>query len=749
MEKTQLNSDISKLISTFLIVVVFMVIFITAINSIINRTFNSGKQNYYENANELLYSYSRLVRLQLENYRSSIGVFPIEDFLSSASDEKIHEFLKKNSYKANPDFFEIYYFDKKENRGFFSNGNIIELNSKNYPKIEKNDFYVSDIDNIPDSYENGFIIEIPVFDKSNSQKGSICASIKLSDFTEHIKNIKIGKKGSIIILDGDGRFITSNNDKLIGNKYFPSDKRYNDFSSEYIANAHAGKIESVSTKGEIIDLLFSKIKGTQWTIGVVLPKADIQRMYEKNYNTKKIIFTLTFSFIFILLLIEIKKLSYFEKKQFFIKFHDPLTHLWTRQHFEKKAAKILKADRDSKFMLVECDIRGFKFINQNYGEKGADKLLVFFANMLNEFAQESCGIIGHGYADHFYGFFKVDLIQKTMSVFKANLEKVTKEAKSYDIPFFAKFGISFYMPENAKDKITIKELIGQASFAKSTIKDNLLTQYSVYNSRLLKKINEERFIESQMLQALEKEQFFVMYQPKISLIDEKVVGAEALVRWKSPELGLLLPSKFIPLFEQNGFIVRLDFFVYECVFKFLSKQIKNGKKIIPISINMSRNHNKPEKFMHDFLELFRKYDVPADYIQLEVIERSFMDNNTLREITTLLHKEGFSVAMDDFGSGESSLNMLTKIPVDVLKFDKDFLESSTNEDGALDDKAAGFIKILVDLSKNLEKKTVFEGVETQQQRDFLKSIECDQAQGFFYSRPLSEEDFLKFIGEHS
>ena len=137
MEKTQLNSDLSKLISTFLIVVVFMVIFITAINSIINRTFNSGKQNYYENANELLYSYSRLVRLQLENYRSSIGVFYIEDFLSSASDEEIHEFLKKNSYKANPDFFEIYYFDKKENKGFFSNGNIIELNSKIIQKLKK------------------------------------------------------------------------------------------------------------------------------------------------------------------------------------------------------------------------------------------------------------------------------------------------------------------------------------------------------------------------------------------------------------------------------------------------------------------------------------------------------------------------------------------------------------------------------------------------------------------------------------
>ena len=149
------------------------------------------------------------------------------------------------------------------------------------------------------------------------------------------------------------------------------------------------------------------------------------------------------------------------------------------------------------------------------------------------------------------------------------------------------------------------------------------------------------------------------------------------------------------------------------------------------------------------MEIFTKYSIPPSLIQIEILERSVMDNNTLQDITEKLHKEGFSVAMDDFGSGESSLNMLTKIPVDVLKFDREFLNASTNSEGRIDRKSQKFIQVLVNLSKNLEKQTIFEGVETQAQRDFLRSIDCDQAQGFFYSKPLSEQDFMQFIKLHS
>ena len=211
----------------------------------------------------------------------------------------------------------------------------------------------------------------------------------------------------------------------------------------------------------------------------------------------------------------------------------------------------------------------------------------------------------------------------------------------------------------------------------------------------------------------------------------------------------MTPDKFIPLFERNGFITKLDYYVYEEVFKFIQTMISKGETVVPISVNMSRNHNRPEKFMHDFMKIFNKYSISPKLIQLEILERSVMDNSTLQDITEKLHEEGFTVAMDDFGSGESSLNMLTKIPVDVLKFDREFLNASTDSEGRIDKKSEKFIHILINLSKNLEKQTVFEGVETQAQRDFLRSIECDQAQGFFYSRPLSEQDFVQFIKLHS
>ena len=170
--------------------------------------------------------------------------------------------------------------------------------------------------------------------------------------------------------------------------------------------------------------------------------------------------------------------------------------------------------------------------------------------------------------------------------------------------------------------------------------------------------------------------------------------------------------------------------------------------MVPVSVNMSRNHDKPEKFVRDFIELFNRFQIPSNLVQVEIIERSSMDNSILTDITDMLHKAGFTVAMDDFGTGESSLNMLAKVPVDVLKFDRSFLLSSMTHNGTLDEKSAKFIKVLMELSKHLKKQTVFEGVETQIQRDFLRSIDCDQAQGYFYSRPLSEDDFVNFVKEH-
>jgi EAL domain-containing protein (putative c-di-GMP-specific phosphodiesterase class I) len=248
--------------------------------------------------------------------------------------------------------------------------------------------------------------------------------------------------------------------------------------------------------------------------------------------------------------------------------------------------------------------------------------------------------------------------------------------------------------------------------------------------------------------ALNNKEFFVMYQPKIDLASEKIVGAEALVRWQSPELGFMPPNSFVPLFERNNFIIKLDFYVYEQVFKFIRKNMDSGKPMVPISVNVSRNHDKPDKFVHDFMKLLKKYDIPPTLIEVELLERATLDKNLLRDITVMLQKEGFRVAMDDFGSGESSLNMLSTIPVNILKFDRSFLFASDAVNGRLDETSETFIETLVGLGKNLKKETIFEGVETEEQRDFLKKIKCDQVQGYFYSKPLREEEFMEFLKKH-
>lgn len=717
MKKGKINPNFAKFISSLFIAFIFIAISFTIINISVKQTIRHSEDNYYETMNVVLSSYTQAVSQHLEKDLTALKSFYVDEILTDGNPQTISKFLQKYNYKKDNDFDSIYYLDKN-GTAYFSNGiqRIMDLSNH---KILTEDIPF-DISPRLFNEENStyiFGIEIPVYDSNHEIKGTLCASVNLENFNKSISKIKLQKNCNFNIIDNTGTIIYS--------------------SSDFFNNNDDENI-----------LLSEKLGLCDWKIYLLCPTNDIKNVYLKQNKAKFKIILLSVLIIFILVFIEQTVLDIFQRKQLFTTYYDSLTNLWTRQHFENEATRQLRTFKKSKFMLIEADIRGFKFINETYGEEAADKVIVFYANTLSKYAKDFHAILGRGFADRFYILLKVHSVSNAMTLFKERIEAFTSEMNDFEVPFFPKFGISFLLPENSKRDVTIQGLIGQASFAKSTIKDNVLTQYSVYNSKLLEKINEERFIEENMQQGIDKNEFFVMYQPKIDLKTEKIVGAEALVRWNNPKLGLLTPDKFIPLFERNGFITKLDFYVYNEVFKFIETQILNGLPAVPISINMSRNHNKVDRFIKDFLDLFHKYSIPANLIQLEIIERSVMDNETLREITEKLHKEGFTVAMDDFGSGESSLNMLTKIPVDVLKFDRDFLLSATNEDGSLNEKSSAFIKSLIDLSKVLDKQTVFEGVESQEQKNFLKSVNCDQVQGYFYSRPLSMQDYVQYLKLH-
>lgn len=705
-------------------------------------------RNFYESSKNTLDGYHQAIRFCLEMYKNSLDLFYDENTFSTASSEEIFNHILRYKKLQNPDFFNIFYVDE-ENNFFFSTGRKSKNTEYNYISFLSNKDTIYNLtDTLPNEQTQIFLITRKVFDKNNNIKGILCATIRLETLMRLLKNINFKEQDPIILLDSQGRFIFHPDSSQIYKKFVPKSEKYKNHTSELVASMQEGIIETESTDGNPIDLIFRKIDGTKWTLGYRIPKSIRQGYFRGIIKSVSSIFIIAIITIVVLLFFEAIMFNIFHKKQLITVNYDPITNLWTRQKFETEATKMLNHNKKSKFMLIECDIRNFKFINQNYGVKQADKLIRFYSKQLNKITNEMHGIIGRGFADHFYILTKINSIHNAMTVFKKQNELVLESIKKYEIPFFPKYGISFSRPDKEEKNSTIQNLIGQASFAKSTIKDSHLVPFSIYNSKLLKKINEENLIEASMEEALKNKEFFVLYQPKISLSTEKIVGAEALVRWNSPKLGFLSPDRFISLFERNGFITKLDYYVYDEVFTFLDKMIERGEEPIPISVNMARNHNKPQKFIHDFMEIFNKHKVPAKYIQLELIERSFMSSETMKEIINSLHKKGFSVAMDDFGSGESSLNVISKIPVDVLKFDREFLLSSTNKNGELDKKTAKFIEILVELSKSLEKETVFEGVETKAQRDFLKSINCDQAQGYFYSKPLSEQEFLKFAKSH-
>lgn len=496
-------------------------------------------------------------------------------------------------------------------------------------------------------------------------------------------------------------------------------------------------------------LFVKKIANMNWYVGAVCSDSGFFAAFNTISHIKKIVFlvaALAGAVYYIVSVISIYQVERLRDEEFS---SDPVTALLTLQALEKKAQEELDASKGP-FVLIVADLNGFKFINKIYGESAGNEALCEFAAMLRMICRSYGGIAARGYADHFYYFAKLRTsIARFVEKFDWISENLSKASKDASHTFSPRYGISFAADKADKytngEKKTIMRLIGEASTAKKIAKTNTDKPYTIYNNEMESNIVHEQEIESLMRKALDNGEFFVVYQPKMALNTDKIIGAEALVRWNSPEMGLLPPNDFIPVFERNGFIRELDFAVYEMTFSFLRRLLDEGHAVVPISLNMSRCHTDPDVFITEFMKRFKKYDLPPNLIELEILERTVANEKpVLQEVTSGFQRLGFKVAMDDFGSGESSLNMLSTISVDTLKFDQNFLRANNDSE-----KLRIFITSLVQMAQKLQKGTVFEGVETEEQRDFLRSINCDSVQGYFYSKPLKEGDFIRFLEDHS
>lgn len=279
-----------------------------------------------------------------------------------------------------------------------------------------------------------------------------------------------------------------------------------------------------------------------------------------------------------------------------------------------------------------------------------------------------------------------------------------------------------------------------ATMALKTIKGKFYAKYAFFDESMRQHMLLEKQIENEIVEALDTKQLQAYIQPKVDIATGEIIGGEALVRWIHPERGVIVPGLFIPVLEKNGLIIDVDICIWTQIFEWLSKRIKTGKRVVPISINISRMHAHDNVFRERLMQLSKDYDVPPALVALELTESSFLTNTDgMYESMQYLKEQGFLLSMDDFGTGYSTMTMLKNQPVDEIKIDKGFIDDIDN------DKEQIIVSNIVRMLKALDKKIIVEGVETQAQRQFLLEQNCLHAQGFLYYKPMPIPEYEKLL----
>ncbi len=411
---------------------------------------------------------------------------------------------------------------------------------------------------------------------------------------------------------------------------------------------------------------------------------------------------------------------------------DQLTGLYNREFFFRYAAQLDTVHPDKETDAVVLDINHFHMINERYGREFGDRVLRSVAEKLREAVSDSGGIVCRRESDMFL------IYCPHREGYREILESICVEMNE-DYHVRARMGVY----SNVDRTLDMEHRFDRAKQAADTVKNSYSQAVGIFDEAM----HEKELYAEQLLEdfhtAIQEKQFSVFYQPKYDVRPDTPVlnGAEALIRWRHPKLGQVSPGSFIPLFEENGLIRELDSYVWKAA----AAQIRDWKdrfgRLVPVSVNVSRiDLNDPP-----LLEMLKKTvddaGIGREDLLLEITESAYTDDaDRIIGVTNALRESGFSIEMDDFGAGYSSLNMITALPIDTLKLDRQFILTAFREG-----KDTRLIEAVIGLARSLGLTTVAEGVETEEQMLTLKALGCDTVQGYYFSKPLPAEEFEKLL----
>lgn len=451
-----------------------------------------------------------------------------------------------------------------------------------------------------------------------------------------------------------------------------------------------------------------------------------------------LLFMILFLYIYNLLRKEQKTLQ-------ILAYKDVLTGTGNRTSFVTELPTLLEIPVD--YALVLMNVSGFKFVNEFFGFERGNMLLQHIARVLEESICEG----ERCYRDNADRFGML-LVYKDREELTGRIMRIQKEINSYiaspnqEYRINCNFGIHIIQAADKKDSCMSPDgAINGALLALNSVNGNMANPMAFYDEAIHEKARRKVEIASQMHSALANGEFHMYLQPKYYLKDKSLHSAEALVRWYTADGVIHYPDEFIPVFEENGFITKLDMFMLEEACRKVADWSRQGYDMRPISVNQSRIFFYDEEYLDKFHEIVDQYHIDPSMIILEVTESVAMSNlERVKKVIEKLHSMGFSISMDDFGSGYSSLNTLKDLDITELKLDRDFLsEQSTSRRGRI------VIESVIHLARALSITTVAEGIENPAQLEFMESIHCDIGQGYYFARPMPADEFQRTILHHT
>lgn len=611
-------------------------------------------------------------------------------------------------------------------------------------------------------YEHSHYISPPEQDPFNSQRqvlvlavplrvagqrrGVVFATQSVAVYTEALRDTPLDEEGLAFITDASGKVLLAYPGALFGNIFsVVGQARFDDPSgAEMLQQDMAqrrGGITGYTLRGHHRFASYYPLGYNEWYAMSVLPTSS---MAEKARSLVLFSLLICLSIILALgvLLAFILRMQYQNAKALYkMGFVDSLTGMDNINAFQLKFPAVAAAWKEKNIpaALVLVNVDRFKAVNDMYGLDQGDRVLRQLAqNLHGELAEEE--LLCRSGAD----VFLLLLACPDRDELGRRVETVLARAGHVCLAGEERVPVSLTGGVYVLDEpVPFYMMLDRANLAWAEAKQRAGGSYAFYDRESLRRLVTEKRIENSMDSALQNREFTLYLQPKCDFKTGRTVSAEALVRWQHPTQGVIRPDQFIPVFEKNGFVLKLDWFIFQEVVQTLRRWQDEKRPLVPVGINFSRLHLEDAQFIDTLARTVAEAGVPPELLEVELTESVVVsDVQRMKQVLDGLHQKGFSVAMDDFGAGYSSLNVLKELDFDCVKLDKEFLAR-----GEGNPRMREVISGLVKMIQKLHTRVVAEGVETAEQAAFLRGIGCDMAQGYLFSRPLPVAEFEKRLSD--